>query len=219
MDGGGGTADDGWFDNLVDSIGGYFGTLFNAISELGQKIANIPSLVFNAFSNLLTSIWDSIKQIPSLIFKLFETILNGIVTIVSGIFESVKSIVSFITDFFTMLFEFIKSIFVPSDDYFINKFNSLKSQFSNKLGVDTSIFDSLYKKSRGVSTGIEPITVKAMGVSVDIDMSIVNNIAKITRVASTGLVMLFSVLFNYNKVVYLIRGKYAIETSNVGGGK
>ena len=145
-----------------------------------------------------------------MIWDLFSFLLNGIFDTVKLILDGIVSIAEFVLNFFVYLLEFIRDVFVPRDNYLTDKFSEVLKILEDKFKIDFSVFNQL--KNTG-SSAIDDIPITIMGTSTVIKMDFVNNISTLTRTISTGCVILFSVLYNYNKVMYIIRGSYAVDTS------
>lgn len=177
-------------------------------------MSNLPQQIWNFVKDLPSMIWEFVKSIPSMVWELFKALLNGISDTIKLILDGIVSIVQFVANFFSYLLDFVKDVFIPDDGYLIKKFDVVLDILEDKFKIDFSVFNQL--KNVG-SSAVDDIPVTVMGVKTVIKMDFVNSISTLTRTISTGCVVLFSVLYNYNKVMYILRGRYAIETSKGSG--
>ena len=97
----------GYYHNINDLM---------AVKDIIQKIKDLPSLIFESFSNILESIRqkiidlkDKLNELPNLIYENFSTILDNIKNGLSTLKDKILDLPSQIYNFFKDVIDSIKN--------------------------------------------------------------------------------------------------------------
>lgn len=144
-------------------------------------------------------------ETPSLSWDWLKNLFNKLL-------EMIQNIIDWLTNFWDNLLEFIKSIFVPSDSYFTDKFGDIMDKLEDKmptldinkleqLAVGESRFEDVY----ATFFGMRCLVVRG---------SVINQVVGWARPIIQGLLTLLLLLYNYNQIHFLIRGKSIVRGGN-----
>lgn len=126
-------------------------------------------------------------------------------------------LLDFLKSFWDKLLQFFKDLIIPPPDYFKNWFEEVKTKFSEKMGSLATFFDSIggifdglksksYEKSKVMFTVPDnSIFMGYKGTSVDL-LGFASSWLSWLRTIFNGILVLFTGLICYRKLIALIRG-------------
>lgn len=215
------------------------------LNSIIAKIASLPGLIFEKFSDALTNIKNAVGAVAKGIYVFFEPFITFVKEKLKSVLDFLKSIIDFlggigkaIFDVFAdtlqsiidgilgipkAIFNFIKRIFIPEDGFIEDAKEKLKIAFSHLL-IEYDL-TSLISGEKPISD----ITCTLYGQKVTIlDSSIVVKGINAFRHIVRGFIVLMLILFNINQFLALIGqptisqvlgGAVASSNDTQGGGK
>ena len=140
-----------------DENKGILTSILDFVKDIIQKMKELPSLIFDNFSNILESIRqkiidlkDKVGELPSLIYENFSTILDNIKEGLSTLKDKILDLPSQIYNFFKDVIDSIKNKIIEIKDILSNLVQNLidgfVTMFEDLFIPKTSIVDSIKSK-------------------------------------------------------------------------
>lgn len=215
------------------------------LNSIIAKIASLPSLIYEKFSDALTNIKNAVGAVAKGIYDFFEPFITFVKEKLKSVLDFLKSIIDFlggigkaifdvfadtlqniidgILDIPKAIFNFIKRIFIPEDGFIEDAKDKLKIAFSHLL-IEYDL-TGLVSGEKAISD----ITCTLYGQQVTIlKASIIVKGIKAFRHIIRGFIVLMLILFNINQFLALIGqptisqvlgGAVAYNKDMQGGGK
>lgn len=215
------------------------------LNSIIAKIASLPSLIYEKFSDALTNIKIAVGAVAKGVYDFFEPfiifvigklkdvidflksivdVLGGIAYAIFNVFaDTLQNIIDGILSIPKAIFNFIKRIFIPEDGFIEDANNKLKIAFSHLL-IEYDL-TGLVSGEKAISD----ITCTLYGQQVTIlKASIIVKGIKAFRHIIRGFIVLMLILFNINQFLALIGqptvsqvlgGAVAYNKDTQGGGK